>query len=55
MVLDQYDLAQNTKFASPSIKYEDTAERLYPLIYLLPMINIVDSTIWPNERTLFLF
>ena len=26
-----YDLAQNTKFASPSIKYEDTAERLYPL------------------------
>ena len=24
-----YDLAQNTKFASPSIKYEDTAERLY--------------------------
>ena len=51
-----YDLAQNTKFASPSIKYEDTAERLYPLdLFAAHALTLSIQRYGQNERTLFSF
>ena len=51
-----YDLVQNTKFASPSIKYEDTAERLYPLdLFAAHALTLSIQRYGQNERTLFSF
>ena len=51
-----YNLAQNTKFASPSIKYEDTAERLYPLdLFAAHALTLSIQRYGQNERTLFSF
>lgn len=51
-----YDLAQNTKFASPSIKYEDTAELLYPLdLFAAQALTLSIQRYGQNERTLFSF
>ena len=51
-----YNLAQKTKFASPSIKYEDTAERLYPLdLFAAHALTLSIQRYGQNERTLFSF
>ena len=51
-----YDLAQNTRFASSSIKYEDTAERLYPLdLFAAQALTLSIQRYGQNERTLFSF
>lgn len=51
-----YDLAQKTKFASPSIGYTDTALRLYPLdLFAAQALTLSIQRYGQNERTLFSF
>lgn len=51
-----YDLAQNTKFASSSIGYIDTAVRLYPLdLFAAQALTLSIQRYGQNERTLFSF
>lgn len=51
-----YDLAQNTKFSSSSIGYDDTAVCLYPLdLFAAQALTLSIQRYGQNERTLFSF